>query len=59
MTREAANEEIINCSPQQLGAMVEKFAGDDAMMVWIDKANDAEDEFSEEDDDVSWDVGTE
>jgi hypothetical protein len=59
MSREAANEEIVNYSPQQLGTMVEKIAGDDAMMAWIDKANDAEDEFPEEEDDVSWDVGTE
>ena len=59
MSREAANEEIVNYSPQQLGTMVENIAEDYAMMAWIDKANDAEDEFTKEEDDVSWDVGIE
>ena len=58
MSCEATKEEIVNYSPQQLGTIVEEIAGDDAMMAWIDKANDAEDQFPEEDDDVSLDVGT-
>ena len=58
MSREAANEEIVNYSHRQLGTMVEKTNGNDDMMAWTDKANDAEGEFPEEDDDFRWDVET-
>ena len=38
--------------------MIENIAGDDARMAWIDEANDRQHVFTKEDNDVSWDIGT-
>ena len=38
--------------------MIENISGDDAIMAWIDEANDPQPVFPKEDNDVSWDVGT-
>ena len=38
--------------------MIENISGDDARMAWIDEANDRQPVFPKEDNDVSWDVGT-
>ena len=38
--------------------MIENISRDDAKMAWIDEANDRQPVFTKEDNDVSWDVGT-
>ena len=38
--------------------MIENIAGDDARMEWINEANDRQPLFPKEDNDVSWEVGT-
>ena len=38
--------------------MIENISGDDSRMAWIDEANDRQPVFTKEDNDVSWDVGT-
>ena len=38
--------------------MIENISGDDARMSWIDEANDRLPIFPKEDNDVSWDFGT-
>ena len=38
--------------------MIENISGDDARMAWIAEANDRQTVFLMEDNDVSWDVGT-
>ena len=55
---ETASVVVINYSQEQLGTMIENIAGDDARMTWIDEANDRQTVFTKEDNDVSWDVGT-
>ena len=45
-------------SQEQLVTMIENIAVDDAIMAWIDEANDCPPVFPKEDNDVSWDVGT-
>ena len=37
---EMASVAVINYSQEQLGTMIENIAGDDAIMAWIDEAND-------------------
>ena len=49
---------VINYSQGKLGNMIENISGDDAIMTWIDEANDRRPVFHKEDNDVSWDVGT-
>ena len=55
---ETASVAVINYSQEQLGTMIENISGDDARMSWIDEANDRQPVFQKEDNDVSWDVGT-
>ena len=43
------SDAIVEYTRRELGTMVENIAGDDAMMAWIDSANDPEPEFPEED----------
>ena len=63
-TEDLSNEEetssvaVINYSQEQLGTMIENIAGYDARMAWIDEANYRQPVFPKEDNDVSWDVGT-
>ena len=63
-TEDLSNEEetatvaVINYSQEQLVTMIENIAGYDAIMEWIDEANDRQPLFPKEDNDVSWDVGT-
>ena len=63
-TENLSNEEettsvaVINYSQEQLGTMIENISGDYARMSWIDEANDRQPVFPKEDNDVSWDVGT-
>ena len=47
-----------NYSQEQLGTMIENIAGDYSRMEWIDEVNDCQPIFPKEDNDVSWDVGT-
>ena len=56
--QETANVTVINCSQEQLGTMIKNISGDDARMDQIDEANDRQPLFPKEDNDVSWDVGT-
>ena len=49
---------VINYYQEQLGTMIENISGDDARMSWIDEANDRQHVFPKEENDVSWDVGT-
>ena len=55
---ETASVAVINYSQEQLGTMIENIAGYDARMAWIDEANDRQPVFPKEDNDFSWDVGT-
>ena len=55
---ETASVAVIKYSQEQLGTMIENIAGDDAIMAWIDEANDRQPVFPKKDNDVSWDVGT-
>ena len=55
---ETAIVTVINYSQEQLGTMIENIAGDDTRMTWIDEANYRQPVFPKEDNDVSWDVGT-
>ena len=55
---ETASVAVINYSQEQLGTMIENSSGDDARMAWIDEAYDRQPVFPEEDNDVSWDFGT-
>ena len=63
-TEDMNNEEetesvtVINYSQGQLGTMIENISGDDSIMAWIDEANDRQPVFPKEDNDASWDVGT-
>ena len=63
-TEDLSNEEetesvaVINYSQEQLGTMIENISRDDARMAWIVEANDRQPVFPKEDNDVSWDVGT-
>ena len=50
LENEAASTELVQWTSQDKGSLIEKLAGDDAMMAWIDEANDPE-EFSDDDDD--------
>ena len=52
LEEEAASKELVQYTSQELGSLVENLAGADAMMAWIDEANDPE-EFSDDDDDDS------
>ena len=55
---ETASVTVINYSQEQLGTMIENISVDDARMEWIDEANDRQPVFPKEENDVSWDVGT-
>ena len=55
---ETVSVAVINYSHEQLGTMIENISGDDARMAWIDEANDRQPVFTKEDNDDSWDVGT-
>ena len=55
---ETASVAVINYSQEQLGTMIENIAGDKSRMAWIDEANDRQPVFPKEENDVSWDVGT-
>ena len=55
---ETASAAVINYSQEQLGTMIEDIIGDYARMACIDEANDRQPIFPKEDNDVSWDVGT-
>ena len=55
---ETASVAVIHYSQEQLGTMIVTISGDDARMAWIDEANDRQPVFPKEDNDVSWDVGT-
>ena len=63
-TEDLSNEEeiesvaIIKYSQEQLGTMIENISGDDAIMAWIDEANDRQPVFPKEENDVGWDVVT-
>ena len=58
-TEDLSNEEetesvaVINYSQGQLGTMIANIYGDDAIMAWIDEANDRQPVFPKEDNDVS------
>ena len=54
---ETASVAVINYSQEQLGTMIENVAGDDAIMAWINEANDRQPVFPKEENYVSWDVG--
>ena len=47
---------MVEYSDEQLGTIVEKIAGDAARMAWIDEANEPDDPFPEEDNNVDWDM---
>ena len=49
---------VINYSQEQLGTIIENISGDDTIMAWIYESNDRQPVFPKEDNDVSWDVGT-
>lgn len=51
---QASSREIVEYSAEDLGSMVEKYAGDKAMMAWIDESNEHDPDFlfPEEDEDV-------
>ena len=55
---ETASVAVINYSQEQVGTMIENISGYDARMAWIDEENDRQPVFPKEDNDVSWDVGT-
>ena len=55
---ETASVTVINYYQEQLGTMIENISGDDARMAWINEANDRQPVFPKEDNDVSWDGGT-
>ena len=55
---ETASVTVINYFQEQLGAMIDNIAGDYARMEWIDEANYRQPLFTKEDNDVSWDFGT-
>ena len=55
---ETASIAVINYSQEQLGTMIENISGDDGRIAWIDEANDRKPVFPKEENDVSWDVGT-
>ena len=55
---ETASVTVINYSQEQLGAIIENISRDDGRMAWIYEANDLQPVFPKEDNDVSWDVGT-
>ena len=61
-TEDMSNEEetasivVIKYSQEQLGTMINNIPGGDAIMVWIDEANDRQPVFPKEDNYVSWDV---
>ena len=55
---ETASVAVINYSQERLGTMIENISGDDARMAGIDEVNDRQPVFPKEDNDVSWDVGT-
>ena len=42
---QAASREIVEYSTEDLGSMVEKYVGDDAMMAWIDECNEHDPDF--------------
>lgn len=56
---EARSTEIVESDRRELGSMVKKIAGTDAMDAWIDRTNGNDEPFPESDDNVDWDVGTE
>lgn len=43
--QDQASGEIVEYSPEELGSMVERYAGDAAMMAWIDESNDHDPDF--------------
>lgn len=53
---QAASREIVEYSTEDLGSMIEKYVGDDAMMAWIDECNEHDPDFlfpeEDEDEDV-------
>ena len=49
---------VINYSQEQLCTMIENIAGDYSRIAWIDEENDHQPIFPKEDNDISWDVGT-
>ena len=51
LQEKTTSRELVQCSYKDLGSMAKKIAGDDAMMVWINEANDPEPEVPEEEDD--------
>ena len=55
---ETASVAVINYYQEQLDTMIENISGDDATMSCIDEANDRQPIFPKEDNDVSWDVGS-
>ena len=56
LEKEAVSDAIVDYSKQDLGSIVEELGGEDAMMAWIDDANERED-FSDDSDSDSdgWD----
>ena len=55
---ETASVAVIDYSQEQLGTMIDNISGYDARMAWIDEANDRQPVFTKDENDVSWDVGT-
>ena len=56
--REVNVKAMVNSDKAELGSMVEKLAGDDARMRWINHGNnDTDRSFSDEDNNVNCDVG--
>ena len=55
---ETASASVINYSQEQLVTMIENIVGDDAIMAWIDEENCRQPVYPKEDNDVSWDDGT-
>ena len=54
--REDDVRELVSRSEQEMGSVVEKLAGEDAMMAWIHQGNDAAEHFPDEDNNVDWDL---
>ena len=55
---DTASVTVINYSQEQLGTMIDNISGDDERIEWIDEANDRQPLFPKEDNDISWDFGT-
>ena len=55
LEEEAVSDAMVNYSKEDLGSMVEELGGDDAMMAWIEDANEPDDMFLSDSDSDGWD----